>query len=242
MNMRHGMPPILKMQSLGMEPSLSVDVECTLTADFFTQMRSTMNMQRVLVNQMVLEQGDFYPPNQWPTPAARHAATARRRATCCAMPPSTARRRCGSKEDRLAHAGQGGRHHHPRRHRDQRRAAQPGAGRGRVADGSNQRRDGDRRRQGAQVEGQAARRRLCLSCAGSSRTRATTSSLRQKSRRIYSGPTRAGVAAALRRGFAASGSSGSAVCRRPGFLSERSREVLERTTRARGDVLCVVRR
>ena len=39
MNMRHGMPPILKMQSLGIEPSLSVDVECTLTADFFTQMR-----------------------------------------------------------------------------------------------------------------------------------------------------------------------------------------------------------
>jgi cytosine/adenosine deaminase-related metal-dependent hydrolase len=70
MNMRHGMPPILKMQSLGMEPSLSVDVECTLTADFFTQMRSTMNMQRAMVNQMILEQGDFYPPNQWPTPAA----------------------------------------------------------------------------------------------------------------------------------------------------------------------------
>jgi cytosine/adenosine deaminase-related metal-dependent hydrolase len=46
-----------------------VDVECTLTADFFTQMRSTMNLQRALVNQMVLEQGDFYPPNQWPTPA-----------------------------------------------------------------------------------------------------------------------------------------------------------------------------
>ena len=70
MNMRHGMPPILKMQSLGMEPSLSVDVECTLTADFFTQMRSTMNVQRALVNQMILEQGNFYPPNQWPTPAA----------------------------------------------------------------------------------------------------------------------------------------------------------------------------
>lgn len=70
MNMRHGMPPILKMQSLGMEPSLSVDVECTLTADFFTQMRSTMNVQRALVNQMILEQGNFYPPNQWPTPGA----------------------------------------------------------------------------------------------------------------------------------------------------------------------------
>jgi 5-methylthioadenosine/S-adenosylhomocysteine deaminase len=69
MNMRHGIPPILKMESLGMEPSLSVDVECTLTADFFTQMRSMMNMQRMVVNQMVLEQGDFYPPNQWPKPA-----------------------------------------------------------------------------------------------------------------------------------------------------------------------------
>jgi len=70
MNMRHGEPPILKVQSLGMEPSLSVDVECTMTADFFTQMRVAMNMQRVVVNQMVLEQGNFYPPNQWPTPAA----------------------------------------------------------------------------------------------------------------------------------------------------------------------------
>ena len=68
MNMRHGKPPILKMQSLGMEPSLSVDVECTMTADFFTQMRVCMNMQRMLVNQMVLEQGHFSPPNQWPTP------------------------------------------------------------------------------------------------------------------------------------------------------------------------------
>jgi cytosine/adenosine deaminase-related metal-dependent hydrolase len=69
MNMRHGMPPILKMQSLGMEPSLSTDVECTMTADFFTQMRSMMNVQRALVNQMVLDQGTFTPPNQWPTPA-----------------------------------------------------------------------------------------------------------------------------------------------------------------------------
>jgi 5-methylthioadenosine/S-adenosylhomocysteine deaminase len=69
MNMRHGIPPILKMQSLGLEPSLSVDVECTMTADFFTQLRSAMTMQRMVVNQMILEQGNFYPPNQWPTPA-----------------------------------------------------------------------------------------------------------------------------------------------------------------------------
>src|SRR5437667_4196265 len=61
MNMRHGMPPILKMQSLGMEPSLSTDVEVTMTADFFTQMRVAMNMQRVLVNQMILDTG--LPPN-----------------------------------------------------------------------------------------------------------------------------------------------------------------------------------
>ena len=81
MNMRHGMPPILKLQSLGMEPSLSVDVECTLTADFFTQMRVCMNLQRAIVNQMILDQGlppnpvDWgLPPgaagNPWPTPAA----------------------------------------------------------------------------------------------------------------------------------------------------------------------------
>jgi 5-methylthioadenosine/S-adenosylhomocysteine deaminase len=69
MNMRHGKPPIIKLQSLGMEPSLSSDVEVTMTADFFTQMRSAMTMQRLVVNQMILEQGDFNPPNQWPTPA-----------------------------------------------------------------------------------------------------------------------------------------------------------------------------
>ena len=68
MNMRHGMPPILKTLSLGIQPSLSSDVEVTLTADFFTQMRSTMNVQRALVNQMILE------PQlgvvDWPAPPA----------------------------------------------------------------------------------------------------------------------------------------------------------------------------
>lgn len=68
MNMRHGIPPILKMQSLGIEPSLSSDVEVTMTACFFTQMRSAMTMQRMVVNQMILAQGNFSPPNQWPTP------------------------------------------------------------------------------------------------------------------------------------------------------------------------------
>ncbi len=68
MNMRHGMPPILKLQSLGMEPSLSVDVECTLTADFFTQMRSCMNLQRVILNQMILNQGSAPDPVDWGLP------------------------------------------------------------------------------------------------------------------------------------------------------------------------------
>lgn len=54
MNMRHGQPPILKALSMGIEPSLSVDVECTLTADFFTQMRTTMALQRMLVNDKAL--------------------------------------------------------------------------------------------------------------------------------------------------------------------------------------------
>ena len=58
MNMRHGMPPILKTLSLDIQPSLSVDVECTLTADMFTQMRSAMALQRAFVNQMALEQNN----------------------------------------------------------------------------------------------------------------------------------------------------------------------------------------
>ncbi len=50
MNMAHGTPPILKAQALGFRPSLSTDVECTLTADMFTQMRTTMALQRMFVN------------------------------------------------------------------------------------------------------------------------------------------------------------------------------------------------
>jgi 5-methylthioadenosine/S-adenosylhomocysteine deaminase len=73
MNMRHGMPPILRMQSMStpqnpFEPSLSVDVECTLTADFFTQMRSAMNLQRMLVNQMTLDSPNTVPGQNLPNP------------------------------------------------------------------------------------------------------------------------------------------------------------------------------
>jgi cytosine/adenosine deaminase-related metal-dependent hydrolase len=65
MNMRHGMPPIVKMQQLGLEPSISTDVETSMTADFFTQMRSAMTMQRMVVNQAVLDSGPI-PVNPWP--------------------------------------------------------------------------------------------------------------------------------------------------------------------------------
>jgi len=54
MNMRHGTPPILKTLEKGIPPSLSVDVEVTLTADMFTQMRSAMNLQRMFMNARAL--------------------------------------------------------------------------------------------------------------------------------------------------------------------------------------------
>jgi hypothetical protein len=42
-----------------------------MTADFFTQMRVMMNMQRMVVNQMILDSGFAQnPPNFWPTPPA----------------------------------------------------------------------------------------------------------------------------------------------------------------------------
>ena len=54
MNMRHGTPPIQKALDLGFQPSLSSDVECTLTADLFTQMRSAMALQRMFINGRAL--------------------------------------------------------------------------------------------------------------------------------------------------------------------------------------------
>ena len=60
------------MQSLGIEPSLSTDVECTMTADFFSQMRAMMTMQRMVVNQMILDPG-LPTGNWWPTPSGTPA-------------------------------------------------------------------------------------------------------------------------------------------------------------------------
>ncbi len=60
MHMRHGMPPVQKALDLGMSMSLSSDVECTLTADPFTQMRSLLTLQRAFTNEKALA-GEDYP-------------------------------------------------------------------------------------------------------------------------------------------------------------------------------------
>ena len=60
MQMRHGTPPIQKALDLGMSLSLSTDVECTMTADMFTQMRGVITLQRMFANELAL-QGKDYP-------------------------------------------------------------------------------------------------------------------------------------------------------------------------------------
>ncbi len=51
MAMGHGTPPILEALGLGLEPSLSSDVECTMAADMFTQMRGVFTQQRMLAHE-----------------------------------------------------------------------------------------------------------------------------------------------------------------------------------------------
>lgn len=54
MQMRHGTPSVQKALDLGMQPSLSTDVECTMTADMFSQMRFVMTLQRMFANEKAL--------------------------------------------------------------------------------------------------------------------------------------------------------------------------------------------
>ena len=51
MQMRHGMPPFQEALDHGIRPSLSVDVECNMTADLFSIMRATFTLQRALANE-----------------------------------------------------------------------------------------------------------------------------------------------------------------------------------------------
>jgi len=72
MHMRHGTPPLQKALDLGLGVSLSSDVECTMTADFFTQMRGLLTLQRMGVNEKALA-GDDYPDLMQCLDAIRHA-------------------------------------------------------------------------------------------------------------------------------------------------------------------------
>ena len=58
MQMRHGMPPFQQALDHGIRPSLSVDVECNMTSDMFTIMRSAFTLQRALVNERALTEKD----------------------------------------------------------------------------------------------------------------------------------------------------------------------------------------
>lgn len=62
MQMRHGMPPLQAALDHGIRPSLSVDVECNMTADMFTIMRAAYILQRALVNQRALAREEKLPP------------------------------------------------------------------------------------------------------------------------------------------------------------------------------------
>lgn len=59
MHMRHGTPPIQKVLDLGLSASLSSDVECTMSADMFTQMRGVLTLQRMLANELALAGKDY---------------------------------------------------------------------------------------------------------------------------------------------------------------------------------------
>ena len=62
MTMRHGMPPIQQALDLGIRPSLSSDVETTMAADMFTQMRSVFILQRALINERSIKGEKDLPP------------------------------------------------------------------------------------------------------------------------------------------------------------------------------------
>ena len=73
MHMRHGQPPIQKALDLGMTVSLSSDVECTMSADFFTQMRALLTLQRMHCNDAALAGAEDFPPLMRCIDAIKHA-------------------------------------------------------------------------------------------------------------------------------------------------------------------------
>jgi 5-methylthioadenosine/S-adenosylhomocysteine deaminase len=55
MTMRHGMPVLQLALDNGVTPSLSSDVETSMTADMFTIMRSAFLLQRMMINERALQ-------------------------------------------------------------------------------------------------------------------------------------------------------------------------------------------
>ncbi|MEU6261475.1 amidohydrolase family protein [Streptomyces sp. NPDC047043] len=62
MTMGHGMPPLQAALDAGIRPSLSSDVETTMAADMFTQMRSVFTVQRALLNERAIGGEADLPP------------------------------------------------------------------------------------------------------------------------------------------------------------------------------------
>lgn len=55
MTMRHGTPPLQQALDHGIRPSLSSDVETTMSSDMFTQMRAAFTLQRMLINERAIK-------------------------------------------------------------------------------------------------------------------------------------------------------------------------------------------
>jgi cytosine/adenosine deaminase-related metal-dependent hydrolase len=62
MTMRHGTPPIQQALDVGLTPSLSSDVETTMTSDMFSIMRAAFTLQRMQINDRALKGEKELPP------------------------------------------------------------------------------------------------------------------------------------------------------------------------------------
>ena len=62
MQMQHGYPPFQEALDHGIRPSLSVDVECNMTPDLFSIMRTAFTFQRALVNERLIKGESNVPP------------------------------------------------------------------------------------------------------------------------------------------------------------------------------------
>jgi len=62
MQMGHAHPPFQECLDRGIRPSLSVDVECNMTADSFTEMREAFTWQRAMVNERIIQGEQNVPP------------------------------------------------------------------------------------------------------------------------------------------------------------------------------------